>query len=116
MASFVAVIAPSARTGSLICQKHSLARLLETLVSRKSGDFCTGKAYLESLHSPWVFVGSARPISSEGGAESASKRGCLQGLEGILAARDADRKVIISVDPIEKSLAIHIKGYDIEPI
>jgi len=42
--------------------------------------------------------------------------GCLDGIEGILAERDGERKVVISVDAIEKSLAIHIKGYEIEPV
>jgi transcription antitermination factor NusG len=42
--------------------------------------------------------------------------GCLDGIEGILAEKDGERKVVISVDAIEKSLAIHIKGYEVEPV
>jgi len=42
--------------------------------------------------------------------------GCLDGIEGILTERDGQRKLVISVDTIEKSLAIHVNGYDIEPV
>lgn len=42
--------------------------------------------------------------------------GCLDGVEGILAARNGDRNLLISVEPMQRSLAINIQGYDIEPI
>jgi transcription antitermination factor NusG len=42
--------------------------------------------------------------------------GCLEGIEGILVVRDEDRKVVVSVDTIQKSLAISVKGYDIEAV
>jgi transcription antitermination factor NusG len=42
--------------------------------------------------------------------------GCLDGVEGILAQIDGERKVVISVDTIGKSLAVHVKGYEIEPL
>jgi len=40
--------------------------------------------------------------------------GCLDGLEGILVARNSDRSLIISLDTIQQSLAIRIEGYDVE--
>jgi transcription antitermination factor NusG len=42
--------------------------------------------------------------------------GCLDGIEGILVARNNDRDLVISVDLIQRSLAIRIEGYDIQPI
>jgi transcription antitermination factor NusG len=42
--------------------------------------------------------------------------GCLEGLEGLLVASDGDRRLVISVEAIEKSLAISVKGYEIEPV
>jgi transcription antitermination factor NusG len=42
--------------------------------------------------------------------------GCLDGIEGLLVARDGDRNLLISVEPMQRSLAINIKGYDVEAI
>jgi len=40
----------------------------------------------------------------------------MDGVEGILTARNGDRTLIISVDAIQRSLAVRIEGYDVEPI
>jgi transcriptional antiterminator NusG len=42
--------------------------------------------------------------------------GALDGIEGILAARKSDRTLVISVEPIHRSLSICIDGYCVEPI
>ncbi len=42
--------------------------------------------------------------------------GSLDGVEGILLSRDGDRTLVVSVDAIQRSLAVHIEGYDVEPI
>ena len=42
--------------------------------------------------------------------------GCLDGIEGILVAKNADRSVIVSVDLIQRSLEIHVSGFDLEAI
>jgi transcription antitermination factor NusG len=42
--------------------------------------------------------------------------GCLDGVEGLLVARNGDRNLLISVEPIQRSLAINIEGYDVEVI
>jgi transcription antitermination factor NusG len=42
--------------------------------------------------------------------------GALDGLEGILQSRKGDRKLIISVDAMQRSLAVQIEGYDVEPV
>ncbi len=42
--------------------------------------------------------------------------GCLDGVEGLLIARNGDRNLLISVEPMQRSLAVNIEGYDVEPI
>jgi transcription antitermination factor NusG len=42
--------------------------------------------------------------------------GCLDGIEGILTAQNADRSVVVSVDLIQRSLAIRVSGFDLEVI
>jgi transcription antitermination factor NusG len=42
--------------------------------------------------------------------------GALDGLEGILQALKGDRKLVISVDAMQRSLAVQIDGYDVEPV
>jgi transcription elongation factor/antiterminator RfaH len=40
--------------------------------------------------------------------------GSLEGLEGILVSHNGDRKLVISVNTIERSFSIRIDGYDVE--
>jgi transcription antitermination factor NusG len=42
--------------------------------------------------------------------------GSLDGIEGILTARNGNRTLIISVEPIQRSLSVRIDDYQIEPI
>jgi transcription antitermination factor NusG len=42
--------------------------------------------------------------------------GCLDGVEGLLVARNGDRNLLISVEPMQRSLAIDIRGYNVEAI
>jgi transcription antitermination factor NusG len=42
--------------------------------------------------------------------------GALDGMEGILVSRKGDRTLIISVDAMQRSLAIQIDGYEVEPV
>lgn len=42
--------------------------------------------------------------------------GYLDGVEGILAAKNSDQSVVISVDLIQRSLAVRVSGFDLEPI
>lgn len=39
--------------------------------------------------------------------------GCIDGLEGLLTQRDRD-KLVMSIESIERSLAIQIQGYEVE--
>lgn len=42
--------------------------------------------------------------------------GALDGVEGILVANNGNQSLVISVDPIQRSLAIQIEGYPVEPV
>ena len=42
--------------------------------------------------------------------------GSLDGVEGILIARNGDRTLVISVEPIERSLSVRIGDYQVEAI
>jgi len=41
--------------------------------------------------------------------------GALDGIEGILSAIQNEKSVVVSVDVIQKSVAIRISGFDVEP-
>lgn len=42
------------------------------------------------------------------------RSGSLDGLEGILVSRNGDSTLVISVDAIQRSLAVRVEGYQIE--
>jgi transcription termination/antitermination protein NusG len=42
--------------------------------------------------------------------------GALDGVEGILLSRNDDNTLVVSIDAIQRSLAVRIQGYDVEPI
>jgi transcription antitermination factor NusG len=42
------------------------------------------------------------------------KSGALNGVEGILVARSGESTLVISVDAIQRSMAVRIEGYDVE--
>lgn len=44
------------------------------------------------------------------------RSGALDGVEGILAGRNGDSKLVVSIDAIQRSLAVRIEGYDVEAI
>jgi transcription antitermination factor NusG len=44
------------------------------------------------------------------------RSGALNGVEGILVARSGERTLVVSVDVIQRSLAVRIEGYDVEPL
>ncbi len=44
------------------------------------------------------------------------RSGSLDGVEGVLISRDGDRRLIISVDAIQRSLAVRVEGYEVEAL
>jgi transcription antitermination factor NusG len=41
--------------------------------------------------------------------------GALDGVEGVLLLRDGEDTLVVSIDAIQRSLAVRIEGYDVEP-
>ncbi|MBS1851218.1 MAG: UpxY family transcription antiterminator [Acidobacteria bacterium] len=44
------------------------------------------------------------------------RSGALNGVEGVLVARAGERTLVVSVDVIQRSLAVRIEGYDVEAV
>lgn len=42
--------------------------------------------------------------------------GALDGVEGILAAENSDRSLVISVGLVQRSISVRVAGYNVEPI
>lgn len=42
--------------------------------------------------------------------------GSMDGVEGMLLSSDGDQTLIISVNAIQRSLAVRVEGYDVEPL
>ena len=42
--------------------------------------------------------------------------GCLDGVEGILLCKNTDRSLLVSIDLIQRSLAVRVDGFEVEPI
>ena len=42
--------------------------------------------------------------------------GALDGVEGVLAGAGKDRKLIVSVDTIQRSISVALEGYEVEPV
>ena len=40
----------------------------------------------------------------------------MDGVEGILVAKNADRSLVVSVEISQKSRAVRMAGYEIEPV
>jgi transcription antitermination factor NusG len=57
---------------------------------------------------PHVFLNIGKRIRIQGGV--------LDGLQGILTAVNGDQTLVVSVELIQRSLAIRIAGYKVEPI
>lgn len=57
---------------------------------------------------PYPFLGVGQKVRIRGGY--------LDGIEGILVAKNSDRSVVISVDLIQRSLAVRVSGFDLEPV
>lgn len=60
---------------------------------------------------PW----SAYPFL-EIGQRVRIRSGALDGVEGILVGRNGDRTLVISVNAIQRSLAVRVEGYQVEPV
>jgi transcription antitermination factor NusG len=42
--------------------------------------------------------------------------GCLDGVEGILIAEKSDRRLVVSIELLQRSVSVRIDGYEVEPV
>lgn len=42
--------------------------------------------------------------------------GVFDGIEGVLVGRKNDRRLVVSIEPIQQAVAVVIDGYDVEPV
>jgi transcription antitermination factor NusG len=42
--------------------------------------------------------------------------GCLDWVEGILVAKNSNRSLVVSIELMQRSVAVRIEGYDVEPV
>ncbi len=60
---------------------------------------------------PWrsyPFIKAGQRVRIRGGA--------MDGVEGVFLSENGDHSLIISIDAIQRSMAVRINGYDVEPI
>jgi transcription antitermination factor NusG len=57
---------------------------------------------------PYPYIKSGQRVRIRGG--------CLDRMEGILISDGAGEKLVVSLESIQRSVSVHIEGYDIEPI
>ena len=74
----------------------------------------------EQIDAVRILVASKTPFMKHGflkvGQRVRVRGGSLNGVEGILVAQNGSRNLVISVEPIQRSLSIRIDGYQIEPL
>jgi len=58
--------------------------------------------------SPYPFLKIGQRVRIRGGA--------LEGMEGILVSRNGNETLVISVDALQRSLAVRVEGYQVEAI
>ena len=58
--------------------------------------------------SPYPFLQLGQRVRIRGGS--------LDGVEGILVGRDSDSKLVISIELIQRSLAVSVYNFDVEPV
>jgi transcription antitermination factor NusG len=57
---------------------------------------------------PYPFLKVGRRVRIRGG--------CFDGVEGILVAKNSDQTLVVSIELIQRSIAVRIDGYDVEEV
>jgi transcription antitermination factor NusG len=74
----------------------------------------------EQIEAVQALVASNMPFTKHAflkvGQRVRVRGGALDGVEGILLAHNGSRNLVISVEPIQRSLSIRIEGYEVEAV
>jgi transcription antitermination factor NusG len=104
-------IVPSPQLCSLVQQTRRVIRLL----SLSDEPVPIPDTEIESMK---TLLAGKVPVSPYGFLQAGQKvrvrGGCLNGIEGILAFRNGERNLVLSVNLIQRSLALSIEGYQVE--
>jgi transcription antitermination factor NusG len=72
----------------------------------------------DQIESVRILVDEQLPISSHPflkiGQRVRIRSGALDGMEGVLMSRDGNRTLVVSIDAIQRSLAVRLEGYEVE--
>ncbi len=72
----------------------------------------------EQIESVRILIQERTPWSSHPflkvGQRVRIRSGALDGMEGILVSRNGDRSLVVSIDAIQRSLALRLEGYEVE--
>jgi len=55
-------------------------------------------------------------LSLQVGQKVRVRGGSIDGVEGVLVARRGQRRLVIFIEPIQRSLSIDLEGYDVVPL
>ena len=106
-------IAPSVEERVRVLKTHGVVQL----VGRQGQGTPIPSEQMEAVQ---ALVGSNTPFTKHVflrvGQRVRVRGGSLDGVEGILVAQNGSRNLVISVEPIERSLSIRIEGYEVEPL
>jgi hypothetical protein len=58
--------------------------------------------------SPYPFLKSGDRVRIRGG--------CLEGVECVLVSDPGERKLVVSIEPLQRSISIAADGYELEPL
>ena len=106
-------IVPSPQLRSVVQQTRRVIRLLsanDEPVPIPDSEIESMKSLLAGKvpFSPYDFLRAGQKVRIRGG--------CLDGLEGILVVRNGERSLVLSVNLIQRSLALSIEGYEVDPM
>jgi len=114
-----------------VLQEHRAARLGERQdVQRAEGErphlhvpneLLVGRAQLDhQIEDIKTLVASRIPYEERPflhiGQRVRVRGGALDGIQGILVAENGDRSLVISVEPIQRSLCVRVAGYEVEAV
>jgi transcriptional antiterminator NusG len=108
-----AKIVPNSRERLRVCQTDGVFQIVGT----RGEGIPVPEAEIESVrtlvsqHMAW----SVHPFLKIG-QRVRIKSGAMSGVEGILVGRSGERSLIVSVEVIQRSLAVRIEGYEIEAV
>jgi transcription antitermination factor NusG len=106
-------IAPSPEERVRVLQTHGVVQFV-------GGQGCGTPIPPEQMEAVRALVASDMPFTKHAflkvGQRVRVRGGSLDGVEGILIGQNGSRSLVISVEPIQRSLSIRVEGYEVEPV